>query len=143
MSASNMPENRPMPARSSSRNRDPRGDARGGSTGTQSHTITSVNNASGMFTVKIACQPNAPVSTPPSTGPTAAVAIPVKDSTPIATRGGALPVRSARSRNRRIAEGYAPDVPMPSMTRTATSQPNDGAQRPAIPASATSSNDTM
>ena len=52
-------------------------------------------SASGTLTRKIECQPNTPVSTPPNSGPTAAVDNAASERKLIAARGGSHWRRSA------------------------------------------------
>ena len=92
--ASSAAANSPMPPKSISLTRTSGPAARGASLGTPMSTKTAVISASGRLTVKIECQPNRPVSRPPSTGPKAVVAMLARDSTPMAVRGGGVPRRS-------------------------------------------------
>jgi hypothetical protein len=101
-----------------------------------SHSVARaiVSSASGTFTAKMARQPSVAASSPPSTGPTAALDSPASDSSPSTGLGAGRPTRSAWARSSAIADGYAAEVPTPSSTRDATSHPSDGANAPTTPA---------
>ena len=73
IAASSMAENSAIPTRSRPGSARAGRTVRGGSRGTHSRTRIAVASASGMLTVKIACQPKAPVRMPPRARPTAAV----------------------------------------------------------------------
>ena len=106
------------------------------SEGSQSPATTSPNAASGTFTRKIACQPNAAMRAPPRGGPAAADTSEVIDSAPSTSGGVGLPMRRECCRSVVSAAGYADEVPMPMSTRANTAPPNPvstSGTTPAIP----------
>ena len=76
------------------------------------------------MTRKIACQPSAEISTPPSDGPSA---VPIADTVP--SRPIALPVRSfgTVSPTNAIVSAIMAAAPSPCSARAATSAPSVGA----------------
>lgn len=97
--------------------------------------LTIAMAASGMLIQKMASHPNAVISRPPRTGPTAAELVSMTWMRPIIF-GALRPEVAAIERSMAAALGKAAAVPTASSTRAAVTQSSVGAKGPAAPATA-------
>ncbi len=138
-SAETVPVMSSMPNGSSAVRTGTSSSSRGRSRSDGSHIAdtTIPNTASGTFTRKIACHPNAAMSAPPRGGPAAADTSEVIESAPSTSGGVGLPMRVECWRRVVSAAGYADEVPMPIRTRANTAPPKPVRNSGTMPATPT------